>query len=239
MKPNWNSKTSNLSAEVFATLKDRIIRWQYPPGHRFIEERLCEEFQVSRSPVREALRMLVENGLVDKVPHRGYRVKQPDSDEIHELYDVRLALETYIVERLAETGLPRDDWERLRQTWEALSRDLSLPEVNVAHEDERFHETLAQATGNRTLSDLLRTIDERLSFVRMTDITTVERLQATCQQHLQILDCVAARDVSGARAAMRQNIEQGRRSVEAAFKEALARAYREQRSGERLSTTPS
>ena len=65
MKPNWNSKTSNLSAEVFATLKDRIIRWQYPPGHRFIEEQLCVEFKMSRSPVREALRMLVENGLVD------------------------------------------------------------------------------------------------------------------------------------------------------------------------------
>jgi len=62
---------------------------------------------------------------------------------------------------------------------------------------------------------------------------------AAGRRDLQILDCVAARDVSGARAAMRQNIEQGRRSVEAAFKEALARAYREQRSGERLSTTPS
>ncbi len=228
MTPNRQSKTSNLSAEVFAALKDRIIRWQYPPGHRFTEEQLCKEFQVSRSPVREALRMLVENGLVDKAPHRGYRVKQPDSGEIHELYDVRLALEMYIVERLAEAGLPRDDWERLRQTWEALSRDASLPEVNVAHEDERFHETLAQATGNKMLSDLLRTIDERLSFVRMTDITTVERLQATCQQHLQILDCLAARDVAGARAAMRQNVEQGRNNVEAAFKEALARAYREQ-----------
>ncbi|MDQ2691396.1 MAG: GntR family transcriptional regulator, partial [Chloroflexota bacterium] len=53
--------SSTLSTDVFSTLKERIIRWEYAPGHRLTEERLCEEFGVSRSPVREALRMLVEN----------------------------------------------------------------------------------------------------------------------------------------------------------------------------------
>ncbi len=50
---------ANLSAQIFAVIKDRIIRWEYPPGHRFTEQELCEEFDVSRSPIREALRMLV------------------------------------------------------------------------------------------------------------------------------------------------------------------------------------
>ena len=52
----------NLSTDVFSVLKERIIRWEYAPGHRFTEEGLCDEFGVSRSPVREALRMLVETG---------------------------------------------------------------------------------------------------------------------------------------------------------------------------------
>jgi len=81
----------NLSTEIFTVLKDRIIRWQYASGHRFTEEGLCEEFGVSRSPVREALRMLVENDLVEKAPYKSYSVKQPDLQEIQELYDVRLA----------------------------------------------------------------------------------------------------------------------------------------------------
>jgi len=229
MKSKKRSDKTNLSADVFSVLKERIIRWQYPPGYRFTEQQLCEEFRMSRSPVREALRILVENGLVDKIPHRGYSVKQPDSDEIHELYDVRLALEVFSVERAAATGVPREVWEQLRKTWEVLLKSPPHLNVNVAHEDERFHETLAQTTGNATLLELLSNINERLSFIRMTDITTVERLHTTCRQHLQILDSITAGDVAGAREAMRLNIEQGRNNVEAAFNEALARAYREQR----------
>ena len=53
-------------SEIFTALKSRIIRWEYPPGYRFTEEEICKEFGVSRSPVRETLRMLEEHGLVDK-----------------------------------------------------------------------------------------------------------------------------------------------------------------------------
>ena len=88
-------KTSALSTQVFIALKERLIHWEYSPAHRFTEEELCAEFGVSRSPVREALHMLVENGLVHKEPHRGYTVRQPDLKEIHDLYDVRQALERW------------------------------------------------------------------------------------------------------------------------------------------------
>lgn len=235
MTPPGLSNKGNLSSEVFAVLKKRIIHWEYPPGYRFTEEQLCAEFKVSRSPIREALRMLVENGLVDKIPHYGYSVKQPNSVEIHELYDVRLALESFIVERVAERGLSPEEAQTLRQPWEIRLSGLPQVDVDVAHEDERFHEALAQLTGNKALLDLLRSINERLRFVRMTDITTPERLQITCQQHLVILDRLIARDAVGARQAMKRNVEQGRDHVEVAFKEALARAYHDQSSPQRPS----
>ena len=66
-----NQTSANLSNDIFIALKDRIVRWHYPPGYRFTEEGLCEEFGVSRSPVREALRILVEKSLVDKEPRKG------------------------------------------------------------------------------------------------------------------------------------------------------------------------
>lgn len=218
---------SNRSAQIFAVIKERIIRWQYPPGHRFTEQELCDEFSASRSPIREALRMLVENGLVDKVPHHGYHVKQPNRSEIEELYDVRLALETFIVERVAQTGLPAADAGRLQALWAGLLAGLPVMEANAALADEQFHEALAQATGNKTLLDMLRSINERLRFVRMTDITTPERLRATCQQHLDILARIAAHDVAGARDALRGNVEQGREHVQNAFLQALANAYQD------------
>lgn len=221
------SDRANLSAQIFAVIKDRIIRWEYPPGHRFTEQELCEEFEVSRSPIREALRMLVENGLVDKVPHHGYHVKQPDRKEIEELYDVRLALETFIVERVAATGLPADEHTRLCAQWEALLDGLPAMAADLAAADEHFHEDLARATGNRTLVEMLRGINERLRFVRLTDITTPERLRVTCRQHLEILARIADHDVAGARLALQGNVQQGREHVQNAFLRALAHAYQD------------
>ena len=89
---------STLSASIVSTLKERIIAWQYPPEHRMTEEALCREFGVSRSPVREALRVLVTNGFIRRMPNRGYAVRQVSIKDIEELYDVRLALELYALE---------------------------------------------------------------------------------------------------------------------------------------------
>jgi len=222
---------SNLSSEIFSALKDRIIRWQYPSGYRFTEEALCEEFGVSRSPIREALRMLVENNLVDKAPHKGYSVKQLDLQEIHELYDVRLALETFVIERLAQRGYPEQEWKTLYQTWKNLRKAAMTDSVNFPDKDEEFHETLAIWTGNQTLLQQIQAIDERLHFIRMADITSAERLETTCEQHLKILDCIKEKNIDCAREALQRNIEDGRKNVEHAIKEALARAYLSPRVG--------
>lgn len=225
------TSSKNLSAEIFTALKERIIHWHYPSGHRFTEEALCEEFGVSRSPVREALRMLVENDLVDKAPHKGYSVKQLDLQEIHELYEVRLALETFVTERLVQRGFPQEDFDALHRTWQELRRAPTDESVNFPDKDEEFHETLAAWTGNQTLLDQIRAIDERLHFIRMADITSPERLEATCEQHLRILDCIREKNIECAREALQVNIEDGRKNVEHAIKEALARAYLSPRAG--------
>ncbi len=222
---SMKQKTSALSAEVFAALKERIIHWEYPPAHRFTEEELCDEFGVSRSPVREALQMLVENSLVTKEAYRGYTVRQPDLEEIHDLYNVRLALEFFVVEWLTLHGMPEIDWKQLRDAWQNILDHLPQSTADFAASDEAFHEEMAAWTGNQALVHYLRNIDERLHFVRTTDITTPERLSATCEQHLKILDYIQAGDLGQAREAMRENIENGRKNVEVAVREVLVRSY--------------
>ena len=171
------------SDEIFNVLKARIIRWDYPPAHRLTEDALCAEFGVSRIPVREALHMLVENNLVDRVPHRGCTVKQPNLGEIHELYEVRLALELYVVEQLALQGLGQTTHTSLAAQWQELAGHAAAAELpdteTLARHDEAFHETLAAATGNVTLLAHLRLLNERLLFMRMTDITTPNTLRTS------------------------------------------------------------
>ena len=161
---------SNLSASIVSTLKEGIIHWKYPPEHRFTEADLCEKFGVSRSPVREALRVLAADGFVKKMPNRGYAVKQHNLREIKELYEIRLALELFVVERLATQAAPKNgDISTLMHTWTCLMNGPSKQCEELARLDTMFHETLASATGNKSLLRHLRTINERLLLFRMID----------------------------------------------------------------------
>src|SRR5262249_15498420 len=148
-------KLSGLSAQVVETLKERIIGWQYPPDHRFTEEGLSREFGVSRSPVREALRVLATNGFIKKMPNRSYAVRRVAIGDMEELYEVRLALELYVVESLAATRAPKPALEALRRTWTAVRRDPPRKGEALAQLDQSFHEGLAEAAGNRTLLEQL------------------------------------------------------------------------------------
>ncbi len=215
----------NLSESIFAQLSERILRWDYLPGHRLTEEALCAEFAVSRSPVREVLNTLVEKGLVEKRPRQGYQVRLLDFKEIDELYDVRIALEDFVIEWLCHKGMEPKRIDELLTFWTELPKGLPGAAVNIPEADEKFHETLCGLVGNATLARVLKDIDRRIHFVRLADITSPERIVSTCSEHVEILRAIKDRNPEVARDALRRNIEGGKSSVERAIKEALARAY--------------
>ena len=227
METQKDSDQTLISTQLAEKLKDRIIHWEYPGGHRFIEEELCKEFGVSRSPVREALRVLSAKGLVEKVPYRGYSVLQPDIREIEELYKVRLALELYAVEIVTQQGFPRVDYDELHATWSSSLKDLTVEDL--ALKDEEFHERLASASGNKTLVRFLREINERLRVLRMMDFAMEERVAQTGEQHIEILTRISDGDAAGARRELMRNIEIGRKNVETTIKEALLSGYLKER----------
>jgi DNA-binding GntR family transcriptional regulator len=218
--------SSTLSGPIVATIRERIISWQYPPEHRLTEEALSREFNVSRSPVREALRVLATSGLVTRMANRGYAVRQVNLREIEEIYEVRLALELYVVETLASRGGSQEALAPLRKSWEAV-RDApdSHNGEELAELDTTFHEALVALVGNKTLLRDVKAINERLFVFRMIDFRKRDRLGSTCAQHLNIIERIEAKDVEGARAAIQMNIDHGRQNVRETLKEAVARAY--------------
>jgi DNA-binding GntR family transcriptional regulator len=149
-----------------------------------------------------------------------------DFDEINELYDVRLALENYVVELICANGMDEKRLKELQAFWMDISSRLPETAKAVAAADEEFHETLAKLTKNKTLVASLKGIDRRIHFVRLADITNEERVRSTCREHIELLQAIAERDEERARAVLRQNIDGGRSSVEHAIKDALAHAYR-------------
>lgn len=169
--------------------------------------------------------MLADRRLVEKTPRQGYAVKQLNLTEIHELYDVRLALEVYIMEQVCKIGLDDATLATLKQRWTKLYEALPEMIADPVMVDEDFHDVLARAVGNRAMMEMLRGIDDRIRFVRLFDITDADRLKATCEQHLEILDAIRQRDPAKAVAALRRNLEGGRTQAENAVKEALANAH--------------
>jgi DNA-binding GntR family transcriptional regulator len=157
--------------------------------------------------------------------NRGYAVRQVNLHDLEELYELRLAIELFVVEALAERGAPALALAALRDTWVAVERGPERKGEELAELDTTFHETLAALVGNETLLQHLKAINERLLVFRMIDFGRPQRVESTCAQHLAVLDRIGANDVGGARTAIRRNIDDGREIVQSTLKEALARAY--------------
>ncbi|MDP3072207.1 MAG: GntR family transcriptional regulator [Opitutaceae bacterium] len=220
---------SQLAVQILRTLRERILNWHYPPGRHLGEQVLCEEFSASRIPVREALRALAEQGLVDQVPNQGCYVKQPDVDGIHQLYDFRLALELFTIERVAATGVSDDLVARTRAKWQPLlgiRADAPVDGTELVRADEAFHLGFARELGNPYIIEALEDINERLRFVRLVVITTPHRVQATAGEHLAVLEAVVKKNPDAARKALRLNISAARNKVEIALAQALTKAHR-------------
>jgi DNA-binding GntR family transcriptional regulator len=148
-------------------IRDRISEGTYPPGTRLVERDLAAEFEVSRLPVREAVRMLNTEGFVEMLATRGVIVKHLSRTDVDELFDVREALETLAFRRAAERAT-KSDVNRL----EALSRRAeravirgdrdTVYECNVA-----FHDIVTEMARNKILADTLEPIEGRLHWINL------------------------------------------------------------------------
>jgi DNA-binding GntR family transcriptional regulator len=219
----------NLGLQIQRKLRERILHWHYPPGHHLGEQAICDELSASRIPVREALRALAEQGLVDLIPNRGCFVKQPDVEDTHNLYDMRLALELFVVERLARTSLPADLLARERGYWEPLLQIRAAAPVEALDfvtADENFHLSLARVLENGYIVEALQDINERLRFVRMAVPSDAHRVLTSAGEHLMILDAIERKDAEAARRTVHRNISHSRNNVEIAIARALLTAQR-------------
>jgi DNA-binding GntR family transcriptional regulator len=227
-EPTPDYKEENLHARLVSAIKTRIIQWDYPPGYRLLEQDVCREYEVSRSPAREALRTLEADGFLEKMPRKGYLIRQPSPRQARDMYEVRLALELFVIEHLAERGIDETRFAELAAPWRANGDHGQYSDEEFAELDRSFHESFATILGNEALIGHLGAIDERLHVFRIIEFANEETRQITCRQHLEILESVARRDVAGARAALRRNIETAIQHVQEAIKEALARSYLKQ-----------
>jgi len=211
--------------EAYRELKTRILRGDFPLNVRLGETRLASLLGVSRTPVREALKRLDAEGLVESHQEGGFQPCVPDTVVMRHLYEVRLGLELQLLQRPARNGTRHDPsiMEPLRDQWRALAAAAPDPDPGFVLLDESFHVTLARASGNQVAAELLQQVNERIRVVRMQDFLTHERIEATIAEHLGIAEQVLAGEMVAAESAFTAHITASIQVVEERVRLAIAR----------------
>ena len=194
--------------QVYLALRDELMNGRISPYERLAEERIAERHDVSRTPVREALARLQADGLVEK-RDGGLYLYLPSFHELAGLYELRVTLELRGIERaIAEVGIhhdrPRLEAELGR--WYGHRDRRPAPDAGFVAEDEQFHTTLVDASGNPALTQALVQVNSRIRSVRMYDYLTENRMTATITEHIEIVELVVRDRLPAALDALRHHV---------------------------------
>lgn len=200
---------------VYAQLKDDVAAFRLLPGDRFSENELCERLGVSRTPVRQALTRLQQEGYVEVLFRSGWRVLPFDFEQFEQLYDLRLVLETTAVRRLCADGVRvnRVLLEQLAAIWLVPLAERSADMVRVGQWDEAFHCALVAAAGNAEMARVHRDVTERIRIIRRLDFTKPARIETTYEEHGKILRAIRAKRADSAAMLLRAHIETSQAEV--------------------------
>ena len=199
------SDRSSLGQAVYDSLFDAMLAGRLKPGERLAELRLCEQFKVSRTVVRQALHRLAELRVVQIVPNRGATVAAPSPREALEIFEARRAVEAAVIRRLAQ-GIGQTDLARLRQRLAAEQQALHRQDhPRWAHLAGGFHLALAEMAGNSVLLRLLTELLTRCTLI-VALYESPGHSQCEHEEHERLIDLLALHDADGAERLMHAHL---------------------------------
>jgi DNA-binding GntR family transcriptional regulator len=185
-------------ANVIAPLdyiRDRILNFVFLPGVKISDDEIAKTLGMSRSPVREALNRLVEQGLVESRPNRGFVVKVYTRKEVADHYMLREALECLAV-RMAIQSMDREKIKSIKDllaTYPSIMKSHDIARFNAI--DERFHDLIALYSDNVALYEALRNLHGRIRIIRRYDHLRAGSFQETYEEHRLILKHMVRKDI--------------------------------------------
>lgn len=192
------NRPETLRGQVESFLRDAIMNGRFAPGERLVERELCEMLNVSRPPLREALRRLEAERLIDIVPHRGPVVASLDEREARELYTLRALLEGFASSEFARLA---DDRQiaTLGDSVKNLHKIARLADRQALLKGKaQFYDVLLDGCGNRLIKDVLLGLLSRINVLRATSFANPNRLPDSLAEIDELYARIKARDAEGA-----------------------------------------
>jgi DNA-binding GntR family transcriptional regulator len=191
---------------IYERIETQIAEGHFKDGERLDEATLAKEFGISRTPLREALRRLSANGLVEFIPNRGTFVRQPDLVRLIEMFEVMAELEAWCA-RLAAARMTTAQAILLRQAASACEAALAINDSRSYYtHNARFHNLIYEASGNRFLAEETRNMQRRLRPFRQAQLFVTDRLGQSMKEHRDILTALEKGDAKVVEVLMREHI---------------------------------
>ncbi|MGN0965241.1 MAG: GntR family transcriptional regulator [Dysosmobacter sp.] len=190
-------------SQAYEYLKHAIIVDEIPPGSPLVELELSESLQMSRTPIREAMRQLETEGLVTTYPARGSFVTVLTPDDVQEIYELRLALELWALER-SIARITDEELDALQAAFEEGYRTGAWETLNNA--DRGLHDLITEKAWSRRLLMLLSLLNTQAERIRYQSARSLGRDDLSYREHLHIIQCIRERDLEKSRAALRTHL---------------------------------
>lgn len=211
----------NLGSDVYRILRDRILRQELKAGEKLSDLRLSNELGVSRTPIREALHQLVQDGVVIAEPNRGFFVATFSQRDLEEIFELRLALELFAIRRIDLQGR-KDELERALfelEHVERLLRNAKTPEaIREAADaflktDRGFHSWLISTANNKRLDSIINSIWTQIAIFQQIDSSIPEWILEAVEEHREVIRKLIDEDVEGAATVMEEHLHNMQREV--------------------------
>ncbi len=200
-------KAPNLTVQVYSQVKRAILSGEYENGTTLTEVSLAQQMNVSRTPVREALRLLEQENLVIIRQNRSAMVNGISAEDIRDIYSIRSELEGLAAQRAAERADNKEiaALSKLVQEMESILEDFDADKMLAA--DDAFHQTMYELSGSRMLGFVLSEMHVYASRIRKASMSRDGRAEHTVNEHRAIYEAVLAHEPEKARDCARRHIE--------------------------------
>lgn len=180
----------SLGSKIFILLRDRILNESYKCGDKLNELTLAKELKISRTPIREALKQLELEGLVESIPNKGVYVKGFSPRDIDDMFEIRLSLEglavSFAIDRMDEVHLAK-----IKEVFELLEFYTAKGDFDKVNDfNILFHESIYQATQSTYFEQILKDIHYYVSVTSRHSIARPERLESSLLEHHAILEAI-------------------------------------------------
>lgn len=199
-----------MGQRVYEEIKEAIINNTIKPGTMIQERILAEKLGVSRTPVREALRRLNSEGLIELIPGKGATITKITIEDIREIMQVREPLECLAVKLAAERIQPQDIkyLEEMIANWDKeINCSDQINFQSLSTRDIAFHEYLVEIAGNKRLANILSMLRDQIRRITFLTQDNKTRIETSFPQHINILEALKQRDPVAAEENMRQHMQ--------------------------------